>query len=325
VDLHILVEKLGLRPDPDVLVGIETLDDAGVYRLRDDLAIVQTVDLLTPPVDDPFLFGQIAAANSLSDVYAMGGRPVTAMNVCCFPVRTVSRDDLERILQGGVDKIQEAGASLVGGHTIRDEDLKYGLSVTGVIHPDRILTNAAARPGDALIQTKPIGSGILVHAVRAKKAAPDALAAAGRSMATLNKAACEVMLRHAPHACTDITGFGVAGHVGQMARASKVTIRLRLSSIPVFPGVLDAVRSGVTTGITKSNRQMAEDVIRFADGVTDEERQLICDPQTSGGLFIALPADRADACLRELRAAGVTDAAIAGEVTAGGPSLEIVR
>ncbi len=325
MDLQILVSRLGLRPDPDVLVGLETLDDAGVYRLRDDLALVQTVDLLTPPVDDPYRFGQIAAANSLSDVYAMGGRPVTALNICCFPAKGLPHGHLEQILRGGVDTIQAAGASLVGGHTVRDEDLKYGLAVTGLIHPGRILTNAAARPGDALILTRPLGSGILVHAFRSKVLGADALETAARSMAALNRAACEVMLRHAPRACTDITGYGIAGHVGNMARASKAGIRLRLSRIPVLPGTLDAIRHGITTCITASNRQMAADLLRFGDGVDAAEQQLVCDPQTSGGLFISLPADRADACLREMRGAGVTDAAIVGEVTAGGPSLEIVR
>jgi selenide,water dikinase len=326
VDLRILIGRLGLKPDPNVLVGIETMDDAGIYRLAPDLALVQTVDFITPPVDDPFVFGQIAAANSLSDVYAMGGRPITAMNLCCFPIKGIDTSDLERILQGGVDKIQEAGAALVGGHTVKDEELKYGLSVTGVVHPDRVVRNAGARPGDALILTKPIGSGVIVHAVRQKAAGPGSLAEPVRAMVELNRAACEVLLRHAPHAGTDITGFGLAGHAGLVARASIVGLRIRLSRLPVFAETLPLLRKGVSIGIAKSNREMTADVVRFADDLREDERALAFDPQTSGGLFFAIPAEQADDCLRELRTAGVKDAAIVGEAFASPePRLEMIR
>jgi selenide,water dikinase len=326
VDLRILISRLGLRPDPNLLVGIETMDDAGVYRLTPELALVETVDLLTPPVDDPFLFGQIAAANSLSDVYAKGGRPVTAMNICCFPLGGISGASVEQVLKGGVDKIQEAGATLVGGHTIRDEEMKYGLAVTGVVHPDRVVRNSTARPGDALILTKPVGTGVIINGTRAKAMGPEALEIASRAMAELNRTACEVMLRHAVSAGTDITGFGVAGHAGNIARASRVGLRLRLSRLPVHPDALPMIRKGIGTGITKSNREMTADLTRFAADVTEDERTLFFDPQTSGGLFFSLPADRADACLRELHASGVRAAAIVGEVFASGePALEIVR
>jgi selenide,water dikinase len=324
--LHILIDRLGLRPDPNVLVGLETMDDAGVYRLTADVALVQTLDLITPPVDDPFLFGQIAAANSLSDVYAMGGRPVTAMNICCFPVKALDRDALEEILRGGLDKIREAGAVLAGGHTVRDNELKYGLSVTGVVHPDRILRNSTARPGDALILTKPVGSGAIVNAFRAKALGADAMTAVGRVMAELNRTACEVLLKHAPDAATDITGFGLAGHVGTMARTSKVGIRLRLSRLPLFDDALPVIRKGIATGMAKSNREMAADVLRVAAGIGEDEQAILLDPQTSGGLLVSLPADRADAALRDLHAAGVRSAAIVGEVFASAaPVLEIVR
>jgi selenide,water dikinase len=315
------------KTDPNLLVGFETGDDAGVYKLTDALALVQTVDYITPVVDDPYLYGQVAAANSLSDVYAMGGKPLTAMNLCNFPARGIDKSHLRRILEGGFNKIQEAGATLVGGHTVRDEELKYGLSVTGLIDPKRIMTNAAARPGDHLVLTKPIGTGVIITGYRRGLASEDLLGRAVAWMAALNRVACETMLEFDPHSCTDITGFGLSGHALGMARASGVRMRLRFGAIPKYEESLDLIGQGVATSVTASNLQVAQDHMTFTGSFSDEEKWLIVDPQTSGGLLISLPAEQAPRLVSRLRERGNSVAAVVGEVLPadGRPGLEFVK
>jgi len=329
VDLSEIVKEFAgaAKTDPNLLVGFETGDDAGVYRLTDDLALVQTVDYITPVVDDPFLFGQVAAANSISDVYAMGGRPLTAMNCCNFPAKNIDKASLRRILEGGFSKIKEAGATLVGGHTVRDDELKYGLSVTGLIDPRRILTNAAARPGDHLVLTKPIGTGVIITGYRRGAVSEELLMRAVNWMAALNRTACETMLEFDSHACTDITGFGLSGHALGMAKASKVRMRFRFPDIPKYEESLDLIGQGIATSVTGSNMQVAQDAMTFSGTFSDDEKWLIVDPQTSGGLLITLPADQAPALVARLRERGNAIAAVIGEVVPadGRPGLEFLK
>ena len=328
MDLGHLLTHLGKPDDPDLLVGFETSDDAGVYRVREDLALVQTVDLITPVCDDPYLFGQVAAANSISDVYAMGGRPLTVMNICCFPGTGVPDGVFEKILRGGYDKTREAGAVLVGGHTVRDAEMKYGLSVTGTIDPGRILRNAGARAGDALVLTKPIGTGLMIGGARKEIVDEAAFARALANMARLNAAAAELALEHGAGGCTDITGFGLAGHALGMARASNVAVRITWSALPRYEEALALAAQGVTTSVTASNRELAAGAIAFDAALDEPMRTLLFDPQTSGGLLIALPAARAGALVAALAARGETDAAVIGmalEPAGGGPRLDIVR
>jgi selenide,water dikinase len=329
VDLSEIVRDFAVaaKKDPNLIVGFETGDDAGVYRLTDDLALVQTVDYITPVVDDPYLFGQVAAANSISDVYAMGGRPLTAMNLCNFPPRGIDKQSLRRILEGGYSKIQESGATLVGGHTVRDDELKYGLSVTGLIHPRHVKTNVGARPGDHLVLTKPIGTGVIITGYRRGLVSDELLERAVTWMATLNRTACETMLEFDTHACTDITGFGLSGHALGMARGSGVRMKIRFKDLPIYPESLDLIAQGVATSVTASNLQMAQDHLTFSGDFAEEESWLIVDPQTSGGLLISLPAEQAPALVARLRASGNTAAAVVGEVLPpdGKPGLELVK
>lgn len=289
-----MLRRLPRPNDPNLLVGFETSDDAGVYRLSDALALVQTVDFLTPIADDPFTFGQIAAANSLSDVYAMGGKPVSALSIVGFP----PNEDaciLEEILRGGLSKMDEARCTVLGGHSVRDDDLKFGYAVTGTIHPQRIWRNVGARPGDALLLTKPIGTGVIATALKAGKAPAGAVEAATRSMTQLNRAAAEALheLKHAKdgsaiHAVTDITGFGLLGHAREMAAGSSISLRIEHSRVPLLTGALEAARGGFLAGGLKSNREFIEGCVEFAPGVPEEMRALLFDPQTSGGLLIAI-------------------------------------
>jgi len=327
VDLQEIVARLKpASADPNLLVGFDTADDAGVYRISDELALVQTVDFITPVVDDPYVYGQVAAANALSDVWAMGGRPLTAMNICCFPAKGIPKADLARLLEGAHERILAAGATLVGGHSVTDPELKFGLSVTGLVHPDRILANAGARAGDALILTKPIGTGVIVGGLRKGKV-PDALRdRAIANMIALNDAAAREALAHGARGATDITGFGLAGHALEMARASAVGLRFRFDAIPRYDDALDLIRAGVTTLNTPLNRKMVEPWLRWGGRFTSEEETLVFDPQTSGGLLISLPAGRAAACVAALRGAGVAAAAIVGEAVASEtPFLEFTR
>ena len=288
-DLSRALAPLDARPDPRILVGRETFDDAGVFRLSDDLALVQTVDFFAPIVDDPYLFGQVAAANALSDVYAMGGEPLTALSIVGFPVGTLPLEILTEILRGGQDKVHEAGASIVGGHSIIDEELKYGLSVTGRVHPDHMLTNAGARPGDTLVLTKPLGTGFVTTAVKRGALRPDEANATIDAMRTLNRDAARQAVAVGAKCATDITGFGLLGHVLHVSRASGVTIRIDTARLPVLPGALEAWRAGSTPGGADRNDAF---VRRHTDwGTTEPFREaLVIDPQTSGGLLVALPA-----------------------------------
>lgn len=313
MDLGSLLHNLTTKPDPNLIVGFDTADDAGVYRVREDLALVQTVDFITPVCDDPYLYGQVAAANSLSDVYAMGGRPLTVMNICCFPPRGVPTEVYAKILEGGLSKTVEAGAALVGGHTVKDEELKYGLSVTGTVHPERVLKNAGAKSGDALVLTKPIGTGVMITGSKRGVVPGETFRKALDYMARLNDVAAELATAHGATGCTDITGFGFAGHALEVAMASRVGLRVRFAALPRYEESLRLIEQGVKTGVTDSNRALVGDRIRFVDGLAENERWLLFDPQTSGGLLISLPAARAEALLRDLLARGQADSRIVGE------------
>ena len=282
------------------------------------MALVQTIDFITPVVNDPYDFGRIAAANALSDVYAMGGRPLTAMNVVCFPTQTMDKHILGEILRGGLQKIHEAGAVLVGGHSVEDREIKYGLSVTGVVHPDRVLTNAGARPGDALILTKPLGTGILATAIKAGLISPEAERVAIESMATLNKRAAELMASYPVHACTDITGFGLLGHALEMAVASNVSIAIKPQDAPLLPEALDLIQMGLVPAGSYANRDYCAHQIHHRRPIDPVLLDLLADAQTSGGLLIALSADQAQSMLADLHAHGVSHAAILGSVMTGG-------
>jgi len=312
--------------DPDLLVGIETSDDAAVYRLSPELAMVNTVDFITPPVDDPYWFGQIAAANSISDVYSMGGRPVTALNLVMFPSRHLDMGYLREILRGGHDKVVEAGACLVGGHSVDDEEPKYGLCVNGVVHPERVITNAGARPGDALILTKPLGSGVLFNAVRSGKFPyPELEREVLPVIAALNGPAMEAALRFELHACTDITGFGILGHLLEMAQGADARIRLHYRRLSFYPGALEMYRKGETTGSNRPNREMvARSELELRCTLSAAEEELLYDPQTSGGLLLALPAAQADDLQAALQSAGVEGVCLIGEVVAGTVGIEVV-
>jgi len=295
-------------------VGIDHLDDAGVYRLTEDIALVQTTDFFTPIVDDPFSFGQIAAANALSDVYAMGGRPLTAMNVVAFPIEKMNGSILREILRGGYSKIHEAGAILVGGHSIDDPEIKYGLSVTGVVHPDRILANARARPGDRLVLTKPLGTGIIGTALKGEMASQEAVKKITESMTMLNHAAYEVMVEVGVNACTDITGFGLLGHAMEMAIASDVGIAIKSQSVPIFPEAEEYATMGLVPAGTARNREFCSCRVEISGDISNEKMDILYDAQTSGGLLISIEGEKAQRLLEQLHAKGVQPAAIIGEV-----------
>ena len=287
-DLSRALEAVPHQSDPRLLVGRETFDDAGVFVLAPDLALVQTVDFFAPIVDDPYLFGQIAAANALSDVYAMGGEPLTALNVVGFPAGKLPLDVLGRILLGGQDKVHEAGALVVGGHTIIDEELKFGVAVTGRVHPDRLLTNAAARPGDRLVLTKPIGTGLLATAEKAGRIAPGDAEALHDSMRALNAAASRAALGVGVRCATDVTGFALLGHASHIARASGVTLVIRASDVPTLPGAVRAWEGGLRTAGAERNLAFLRDKVDW-NGADDVRRAILLDPQTSGGLLVAVP------------------------------------
>ncbi len=308
-----------------MLVGIETSDDAAVYRLSDEIAMINTIDFITPPVDDPYWFGQIAAANAISDIYSMGGRPLTALNVVMFPSKLLDMGVLKEILRGGHDKVVEAGACLAGGHSVDDEEPKYGLCVNGIIHPDRIVTNAGARPGDALILTKPLGTGVLFNAVRSGKMGfPDVEREVLPSVASLNGPAMEAALRFELHACTDITGFGIAGHLLEVALGSNSRAILRYSDLPLYPGAIDMYRKGETTGSNRGNRLMVRKKLEIQASLSPIEEEMLFDPQTSGGLLFSVPKTEAEALVAALSTAGVQSAVSVGEIIEGPPGILIV-
>lgn len=286
--------------------------------------MINTIDFITPPVDDPYWFGQISAANSISDIYSMGGRPLTALNVVMFPSKHLDMGILRDILRGGHDKVVEAGACLVGGHTVDDEEPKYGLCVNGVVNPQRIVTNAGSHPGDALILTKPLGTGVLFNAVRsAKMAYRDIEQDVLPSVATLNNTAIKIALGFELHACTDITGFGIAGHVLEVALGCKSRVLLDYSSLPFYPGALDMYKKGETTGSNNANRAMTHGQMEIRVSLTSFEEELLFDPQTSGGLLLSVPSAQADDLLAELSANGVKSAVRVGEVLEGSPGIVV--
>ncbi|KYH32396.1 selenide, water dikinase [Moorella mulderi DSM 14980] len=319
-----VLQYLPVMQDPNLLVGMNSVDDAGVYRLTDDLALIQTIDFFTPIVDDPYLYGQIAAANALSDVYAMGGKPLTAMNIVAFPSKKVDITVLGEILRGGADKVLEAGAVLVGGHSIDDEEPKYGLAVTGIVHPDRIVTNCGARPGDKLILTKPLGTGIITTAIKAEMATPELEQEVSRWMATLNREAAAAMVAVGVHACTDITGFGLLGHGLEMARGSSVNLVIYARAVPVLPRALEFAALGLIPGGAYNNRRYVAKDVSMDAGVPEALQDVLYDPQTSGGLLIAVAGEKAGELMAALKERGVTAARIIGEVEAGPGQITVL-
>jgi len=316
--------KLARQHDPNVLVGFDRADDAGVYLIAPDQALVQTVDFFTPIVDDPYTFGQIAATNALSDVYAMGGKPLTALALVCFPEKA-DLEILERILAGGLSKMIEAGCTVIGGHSIRDEETKFGYSVTGVVHPKKILANAGAKLGDSLLFTKAIGTGVISTAIKRGKAEAAWVDAAVRSMTTLNKRAAEVIADgdFRVNAMTDVTGFGLIGHARELVLASDVSIRISAGKVPLLEGALECVRAGYVPAGLKNNREFAECLVEYDQGVPEDVRALLFDPQTAGGLLISTPdGQRLRAALGD---AGVATSEI-GEVIANSkPRIRVMR
>jgi selenide,water dikinase len=306
--------KLARQQDPNVLVGFDHADDAGVYFISPEQALVQTVDFFTPIVDDPYTFGQIAATNALSDVYAMGGKPLTSLALVCFPDKA-DLEILERILAGGLSKMVEAGCTVIGGHSIRDEETKFGYSVTGMVHPQKVLANAGAKAGDALLFTKALGTGVISTAIKKGKAKAEWIDAAVRSMTMLNKRAAEVVTGSdfRVHAMTDVTGFGLIGHAREMVLASDVSFNFYASRIPLLEGALECVRAGHVPGGLKNNRDFAECLVEYDEDVPEDVRALLFDPQTAGGLLIATP--NGDALTQALNSAGVPAVRI-GEVSA---------
>jgi len=295
-------------------MGYHTSDDAGVYRLTDELAIVVTADFITPPVEDPYLYGQIAAANAISDVYAMGGQPKVCLNLVCFPSKKLPPENLHRIVEGALSKITEAGAVLAGGHSVEDDEPKFGLSVVGVVHPERFWANGGARPGDVLILTKPLGSGVLFNANLKHLVPGPAMAACTAALTTLNKGAAEAMHAFEIHAVTDITGFGLAGHAMEMAKASGATLSISMDALPIMDQALAMYKKGINTGVNAFNQSLTAEHTRFENPYPLWHRQIIYDPQTSGGLLAALPADQGTDLIRALNRNQTPAAALIGQV-----------
>jgi selenide,water dikinase len=318
-DLDQILKELPLPKDPKILVGLETSDDAGVYQLNDEVALVQTVDFFTPIVDDPFTFGQVAVANALSDVYAMGGTPLTGMNLVAFPIKTLSLSILKEILLGGLSKMKEAGVALLGGHSIEDPEIKYGLAVTGVIHPKKILTNAKAKMRDKLVLTKPLGTGIISTALKGEMASEEAVRKSVESMVTLNRTASEWMKKLGAHACTDITGFSFIGHALEMAMASQVGMVIQSEAIPIFPEAMEYAKLGLVPGGAHSNRQFFSCKMEVHTSVPDLLVDILYDPQTSGGLLVSLPSDEAEKLVAALKKEGHIHSCIVGEVVEDHP------
>jgi len=307
---------LEIPTDSNVMVGLERADDAGVYKISEDLALVQTVDFFTPVVDDPYWFGQIAAANALSDIYAMGGVPKTAMNLVAFPLKDMDLSVLRRILQGGLDKMEEAGVVLVGGHSVEDKELKYGLAVTGFIHPQKVLTKRSLTVGDRLILTKPLGTGIINTAIKGGLAKGEVVEAVTRLMATLNRDAAEVMGNYPVHACTDITGFGLLGHLAEMISESTAGLEIWAGKTPIIPATFEFAAMGLVPGGAHKNRDFRGGIVDFSPSLDNLFRDILFDPQTSGGLLICVAEEAAEVLLERLREKGSDQAAIIGRVMA---------
>jgi selenide,water dikinase len=323
--LDSVLGKLARQHDPNVLVGFDKADDAGVYLLSAELALVQTVDFFTPIVDDPHTFGQIAATNALSDIYAMGGKPVSSLALVCFPDQA-DVEILEQILAGGLSKMMEAGCTVIGGHSIRDPEIKFGYSVTGTINPKKVLTNSGAQEGDALILTKALGTGVISTAIKRGAAETAWIDAATRSMTTLNKLAAEIMTDgFAVHAMTDVTGFGLIGHAREMALGSNVSLRLESSRIPLLPGAVECVRAGHVPGGLNANRDFAECMVRYENEVPNELRTLLYDPQTAGGLLVAVDATDSDRLVNALKQAEVPAVKIGEVLPSRKPLIEVAK
>lgn len=315
-DLDKALCGLPLIKDPNLIVGFDRADDAGVFKISDDLALIQTVDFFTPIVDDPYMFGQIAAANALSDVYAMGGKPLTAMNVVCFPIKTMDIEILREILRGGLDKLKEAETILVGGHSVENNEIKYGLSVTGIIHPHKVLTNVSAEIGDSLILTKPLGTGIINTAIKGGMASGEVITNVSKSMTTLNKNASLAMQTVGVSASTDITGFGLLGHACEMVRGNGFGMIIQAAKVPFFPEAKVYATQGMVPGGTYRNKEFFSKWIEFASSISPYVLDILFDPQTSGGLLISVPNQKADDLLTRLHERNVHEAAIIGEIVA---------
>jgi selenide,water dikinase len=317
--------KLARQHDPNVLVGFDYADDAGVYQIAPDQALVQTVDFFTPIVDDPYTFGQIAATNALSDVYAMGGKPLTSLALVCFPEKA-DLEILQQILAGGLSKMVEAGCTVIGGHSIRDEETKFGYSVTGLVHPKKVLANQGAKPGDVLILTKALGTGVISTAIKKDKAEPAWIDAAVQSMTTLNKKAAQFIVDNhvGVDAMTDITGFGLIGHAREMAVASNVSLVLNAGRIPLLAGALECVRAGHIPAGLKNNREFAECIVQYDDGVSEDIRALLFDPQTAGGLLMAVNSHGND-WVAKLNAAGIPAVQIGEVLPESKPRIRITN
>jgi len=307
---------LPLISDPNLIAGMERAEDAGVYKLSDDLAIIQTLDFVTPIVDDPYTFGQVAAANALSDVYAMGGRPLVAMNIVCFPIKTMDISILREILSGGLDKMHEAGVTLVGGHSVEDEELKYGLSVTGVVHPSKVVLNTGAKVGDRLLLTKPLGTGIINTALKGGMADEGAVSKAVKCMVALNRKASELMMAVEAHACTDVTGFGLLGHACEVIEGADVGIVIYSDAVPFFPEAKELAEMGLVPGGLYRNREFRMNMVEISPEVPDSLVDILFDPQTSGGLLISVPGPEAEPLRERMHKEGIEEAAIIGEVVA---------
>jgi selenide,water dikinase len=316
---------LPLAADPNLITGMERAEDAGVYKLSEELAIVQTLDFFTPIVDDPYSFGQITAANALSDVYAMGGRPLTAMNIVCFPVKTMDISILREILTGGLDKMREAEVTLVGGHSVEDNELKYGLSVTGIIHPQRVIQNTGARIGDRLILTKPLGVGIINTALKGGMVDEATIDKVTRCMATLNRRASELMQEIGVNACTDITGFGLLGHACEMIEDTEAGMAIDSAAVPYFPEAKGLAEMGLVPGGLHRNRDFRAHMVKISEQVPVYLTDIFFDPQTSGGLLISLPAKKATELIGLMHNEGINDAAIIGEIVDKPKGQIIVR
>jgi selenide,water dikinase len=316
--------KLARQHDPNVLVGFDKADDAGVYKISPEQALVQTVDFFTPIVDDPYTFGQIAATNSLSDVYAMGGRPLSALAMVCFPEKG-DLDVLEQILAGGLSKMMEAGCAVIGGHSVRDPEIKFGYSVTGMIHPDRVWSNSGARPGDQLVLTKPLGTGVISTAIKKGEAKQEWIDAGVRSMTTLNRTAAEIAIRAgiAVHAATDITGFGLIGHAREMAAGSGVSIHIHSAEVRPLPGAMECIRAGFIPGGLRANRDFAECMVQYAEGVPEDVKTLLFDPQTAGGLLFAVRPEDAVRLKEKLKAEGIPASQVGEVLAPAKPLLQV--
>lgn len=300
--------------DENVIIGLDRADDAGVYKISDDLALIQTVDFFTPIIDDPYWFGQIAAANALSDVYAMGGTPKTAMNLVAFPAKEMDLTILRQIIQGGIDKLIEAGVALIGGHSIEDKEIKYGLSVTGIIHPARVLAKKNLRPGDRLVLTKPLGTGIVNTAIKASMASEQLVEKVTRLMATLNRDATRIMVEFDISACTDVTGFGLLGHLSEMVCGSATSVRVDSLQVPVITEALEFASMGLIPAGAYKNKEFRDQMIGFAETVPRALQDVLFDPQTSGGLLISVSDNQAAALVAALKDAGIGDAAQIGKI-----------